>query len=333
MNIQDITRLFGKSATDPSVEAMFQSLNIKRRPELAHPIKSPYEAILRANALGMLFSFTERNYWEGLLPASHGKSDTLIFTNVAVTAGVPNIMRRYTGSELPFGLQWDDDRAMARQRLVAAGWGNQLHAYKRDAWWLPDYHIRLTYQPGNIYQPEEPGIFDISLGIPMPPSADSFPPRRYPTPEQVCNLFGSSPANHAFQDVFRDFDPFALMAESEFEVVERKHEYGFSLYFDKVRRAPDGLPSFAGINMCRDRMGTCAPWRGSLPFGLKFDDTPSILEECLNRKANHWNDSKTFGVARWFLPELLVWINFDNIDNFIESIRLLRAGYRDDLRD
>lgn len=40
-----------------------------------------------------------------------------------------------------------------------------------------------------------------------------------------------------------------------------------------------------------------------------------------------------FGVARWFLPKLLVWINFDSMDNFIESIRILRAGYRDDLRD
>ncbi|EST16548.1 hypothetical protein EDP1_2638 [Pseudomonas putida S610] len=311
---------------------MFFSLGVQRRPALDRPVKCPYEAILRANALGMLFSFTERNYWEGLPISSHGKSDTLIFTNVAVTAGIPNVLRRYTGSELPFGLQWDDDRATARARMAAAGWEGQLHAYKRDAWWLPDYNIRLTYQPGNIYQPEEPGIFDISLGIPMPTSAAPFPPRRYPTAKQLCTLFGSSPANPAFQQLFRDFNPIKLLEDSALEVVERKHEYGFSLYFDKVRRAPDGYPSFAGINMCRDRMGTSTPWRGSLPFELQFDDSPSCLEARLGQKADHWDDSNTFGVARWFLPEVMVWVNFDNIDNFLESIRLLRKGYRNDLR-
>ncbi len=170
--------------------------------ELARPAKSPYEAILRVNAQGMLFSFSERNYWEGLQVTSHGKSDTLIFTNVAVTAGIPDVMRRYVGSELPFGLQWEDDRVKAREKLAAAGWSNRLHAYKRDAWWLPDYHIRLTYQPGSIDQPEEPGIFDISLGIPMPASAEPFPPRYYPMPDQVYDLFGESPASPTFQSLF-----------------------------------------------------------------------------------------------------------------------------------
>ncbi|HFT8628363.1 TPA: hypothetical protein ACGSTE_005910 [Pseudomonas aeruginosa] len=333
MDIEEITKLFGRSAADPAVEAMFQSLGIKRRPELARPAKSPYEAILRVNAQGMLFSFSERNYWEGLQVTSHGKSDTLIFTNVAVTAGIPDVMRRYVGSELPFGLQWEDDRVKAREKLAAAGWSNRLHAYKRDAWWLPDYHIRLTYQPGSIDQPEEPGIFDISLGIPMPASAEPFPPRYYPMPDQVYDLFGESPASPTFQSLFRDFDPIRLMTEAELEIVDRKHEYGFALYFDKTRRTPDGRPSFAGINMCRDRLGTSTAWRGPLPFGLGFDDSPSAFEKHLGQKANHWDDNKTFGVARWFFPNLLIWINFDNLDNCIESVRILRAGYRDDLRD
>lgn len=333
MRIQDITKLFGKPSTDPAIEVMFQSLNIKRRPKLSLPAKSPYEAVLRVNAQGMLFSFSERNYWEGLQITSHGKSGALIFTNIAVTAGIPNVMRRYLGSDLPFDLQWEDDRAKARKKLEVVGWGEQLHAYKRDAWWLPDYHIRLTYQPGNIYLPEELGIFDISLGIPMPASAEPFPPHHYPTPEQIFSLFGESPASAAFQHLFRDFDPITLITDSESEIVERKHEYGFSLYFDNRCRASDGHPSFAGINMCRDRMGSSRPWRGPLPFGLNFDDTPSVLEARLGKTADHWDDRNTFGVARWFFPKLLVWINFDSMDNFIESIRILRAGYRDDLRD
>ena len=333
MKIQDIVKLFGKSSSDPAIEEMFQSLEVKRRPELARPVKSPYEAILKIKARGMLLSFSERNYWEGFQVRSYGRSNTLILTNVAITAGIPGVMRRFPDSELPFDLRWNDDRLSARGKLAAAGWDHHLHAYKRDAWWLPDYHIRLTYQPGDINQQEEHGIFDISLGIPMPASKTPVPPRRYPTPDQVYALFGSSPAAAAFQAAFQDFEPTNLVLEAEQEIVERKHEYGFALYFDKARPAADGRPSFSGINMCRDRLGRSTAWRGTLPFDINFDESPSKLEERIGKNANYWHDSKTSGVCQWLLPKLSVLINFDNLDNCIESIRILRTGYRSDLLD
>ena len=74
MNIHDITSLFGKTSADPAVESMFQMLGINRRPALARPAKSPYEAVLRVSSQGMLFSFSERNYLEGREPATHGLS-------------------------------------------------------------------------------------------------------------------------------------------------------------------------------------------------------------------------------------------------------------------
>ncbi|MFJ4112029.1 MULTISPECIES: hypothetical protein [Pseudomonas] len=165
----------------------------------------------------------------------------------------------------------------------------------------------------------------------MPPSTEPYPPYEYPSVDQIYELFGQSPATSDFQYIFRDFDPATLMNESELEIVERKNHYGFSLYFDKSKRASDGRPTFAGINMCRDRLGTSTAWRGPLPFGLNFDDNPCILEERLGQKADHWSDNIVFGDARWFFRNFLIWINFDNMDNCIESIRILRAGYRDDL--
>ncbi|MHA8019284.1 hypothetical protein ACX94F_04375 [Stenotrophomonas hibiscicola] len=125
VHIQAVTALFGRNATDPAVTTVLQSLGVRRRPELAHPAKSPYEAILRVSGQGMLFSFSERNYWNGRSVASHGKSGELIFTNVAVTAGIPDVMRRYEG-DLPFGLQWEDDRTTARERLATGGLRRQL---------------------------------------------------------------------------------------------------------------------------------------------------------------------------------------------------------------
>lgn len=322
VHIQAITALFGRSATDPAITAMLQSLGVRRRPELARPAKSPYEAIVRVSSQGMLFSFSERNYWNGRSATSHGRSGELIFTNVAVTAGIPDVMRRYEG-ELPFRLQWDDDRTAARKRLVMAGFGDRLHAGKRDAWWLPEYRIRLTYQPGCIERAGVPGIFDISLGIPMRPLARAPATPEYPSAEQVLAVLGRSTDDADFQAVFRELGLASLVAGSSREVVDRADEHGFILYFDSKQGTPGGHPVCTGISFVRDRLGNSRAWAGSLPFGLQFDDPPSILEVRIGQRASRWHDGGTFGSASWMLPGLQVNVNFDSLDNCLESVRVI----------
>ncbi|AWH38225.1 hypothetical protein C1929_16375 [Stenotrophomonas sp. ZAC14D1_NAIMI4_6] len=327
VHIQAITGLFGRSATDPAVTAMLQSLGVRRRPELARPAKSPYEAILRVSGQGMLFSFSERNYWNGRSVTSHGRSGQLIFTNVAVTAGIPDVMRRYEG-ELPFGLQWEDDRTAARKRFVVAGFGDRLHAGKRDAWWLPEYRIRLTYQPECIKQAGACGIFDISLGIPMRPLARAPATPEYPSAEQVLAVLGRSTNDPDFQVVFRGLGLASLMAEASSEVVDRADEHGFILYFDSRQGVPGGQPVCTGISFVRDQLGNSRAWAGPLPFGLQFDDSPSILEERMGQRASRWRDEGTFGSASWSLPGLQVSVNFDSLDNCLESVRVIAEGHR-----
>lgn len=327
MDLQAIMALFGKSAANPAVTTMLQSLGVKRSPELARPARSPYEAVLRASDLGMLFSFSDRNYWNGRSVASHGKSRVLVFTNVAVTSGIPDVMRRYQGV-LPFGLQWEDDRTTARAKLAAAGWGDRLHAGRRDAWWLPDYRIRLTYQPARIQRAAEPGIFDVSVGIPMPSLARASTMQEYPSAEQVLAVLGKSTGDADFQAVFRGFGLASLMAEASSEVVDRADEHGFILYFDSRRGVPGSHPVCIGISFVRDRLGNSRAWAGPLPFGLQFDDPPSILEERMGQRASRWRDEGTFGSASWSLPGLHVSVNFDSLDNCLESVRVVAEGHR-----
>jgi hypothetical protein len=199
----------------------------------------------------MLFSFSERNYWNERSPASHGKSGVLVFTNVAVTSGIPDVMRRFEGV-LSFGLQWEDDRTTARAKLAGAGWGNRLHAGWRDAWWLPDHRIRLTYPLECIEGAGETGIFDISVGIPMPSLVHAPAARDYPSAERVLNVLGRSIENSEFQAVFRGLGLGSLMAEAGKEIVDRADEHGFILYFDNIRCVPGGHPVCAGISFIRD---------------------------------------------------------------------------------
>lgn len=331
LSIQDYTKLFGRPATDPDVEAMFRDLGVRRRPALSSPPKSPYEAVLRISGQGILLAFTDRYYRENKPRRLHGTSGDLIFDNIAVTAGIPDVMRRYAG-QMPFGLSWDDTRDQARSKMSAHGHGDLLHAYKRDAWWLPDYRVRVTYQPGDMKAPEQPGIFDISMGIGLPPSPPVMGKQRYyPSPDELRALFGQSATSEMFRNAFRSFDPDDLIDSVPREAIDRKRKYGFELYFAPDRRAPDGSHAFVGIDMTRDRLGDSAPWRGQLPYGLSFEDSPAILESRLGRPATQWEDLHTWGYGRWFLKEELVWVQFDNLNNRLESVSLLAPGYRDDL--
>lgn len=329
--IQRYAEHLGSLATDDGVEAMLRQLEVRRRPTLDDPPRSPYEAVLQIKSRGLLLSFTERNYWENLPENLHGKSDELVFTNIAATSGIPGSVKCYEG-EMPFGLDWGDTRAQARAKLAALGHDAVLHAYKRDAWWLADYRLRVTYQPGDLGQAEQTGLYDISLGITMPPSDAPFVAVAYPEPEQIRDLFGRSAGSAEFRRAFRDFDPDGLVAAVEHEAVNRKREFGFELYFDLRRRADDGTPAFVGLDMVRDRLGDSRPWAGRLPFGLEFDDSPAALQDKIGRRADQWQENHTWGVARWYSPEQLLWINFDTLDNRLESVSLLAPGYRDDLR-
>jgi hypothetical protein len=331
VDIASYTKLFGKRSTDPTVEAMFVELGVKRRPALTDPPRSPYEANLKISAQGILLSFTERNYWDNLPPRLHGKSTELIFRNIAITSGIPGDMRAYDGV-MPFGLDWTDSRSQVRAKMAALGHDDRLHAYKRDAWWLPDYRVRVTYRPGDMNRTEQPGLFDISLGLPLPASSVPPAPLAYPRPEEIVALFGQSIHSPAFRHAFRDFDPDDLAESLEDEAINRKREFGFELYFDPKRPASDGTAGFAGLDMTRDRLGDSQLWRGALPFTLNFDDTPAVLAQKVGHQPQQWKESHTWGVGRWYLPDLLVWINFDNLDNCLESVSLLAPGYRDDLR-
>lgn len=116
------------------------------------------------------------------------------------------------------------------------------------------------------------------------------------------------------------------------EAVNRKREHGFELYFDPRRPAPDGTPGFVGIDMTRDRLGDSAPWLGLLPFGLHFDDTPAVLTQKIGQPPNQREESHTWGVGRWHLPDMLLRINFDTLDNGLESVSMLASGFRSDVR-
>ncbi|MFM9924883.1 hypothetical protein VLK31_17960 [Variovorax sp. H27-G14] len=323
MSLFSFLSLLGADAADARLVALLEEHGVRRRPEKPAPFKSPYEVLFRLSKHGICLSFQDLAYVENRPPRQWGNS-TLQLRAVTVTAGVQARYLPYTG-EMPYGIAWADTRQQVRERM--AQHHDKLHAYLRDCWWFGERYMSLTYQPGELTQPERPGVFDLTFGLFEPPSA-LVQQASYPGFQTLVALFGKSMGAPEFQQAFASFDVENWRAESEDGHLDRRRAFGFELYFDPARPAEDGTPSFAGANLTRERLGPSREWKGTLPFGLHFDDTPPVLRHKVPAPPLAWDDGMVvWNFAKWALPQMDVRVNCDTVRNRIECIALLAPGY------
>jgi hypothetical protein len=319
--------LLGADAADAQLVALLDGLGIRRRPEKPVPFQSPYEVLFRSSRHGLCLSFQDAAYVANRPPRQWGQG-ALQLRAATVTAGVEGQYLPYTG-EMPYGIAWSDTREQVRARM--APHTDKLHAGARDCWWFGERYMSVTYQPGDIAQPERPGVFDLTFGLFYPP-AEPLQAANYPDAQTLVALFGKSMNAPEFQQAFASFDVENWRAESEDGHLDRRRAFGFELYFDPARLAEDGTPSFAGANLTRERLGPSREWKGALPFGLGFDDTPATLRRKVPAPPLAWDDSMVvWGFAQWAFAQVEVRVNHDTVLNRIECIALLAPGYR--LRD
>jgi hypothetical protein len=315
--------LLGADAADERLVALLGELGVRRRPEKPVPFNSPYELLFRLSKHGICLSFQDLAYVENRPPRQWGNG-TLQLRAVTVTAGVEGQYLPYTG-EMPYGIAWSDTRQQVRERM--AQHHGKLHAYLRDCWWFGERHMSLTYQPGELTQPERPGVFDLSFGLFYPPT-ELVQPASYPDSQALVALFGKSMNSPEFQQAFASFDTENWRAESEDGHLDRRRAFGFELYFDPARPAADGTPAFAGANLTRARLGPSREWKGTLPFGLHFDDTPAVLRQKIPAPPLLWDDGMAvWNFAKWAFPQMDVRVNCDTVRNCVECIALLAPGY------
>src|SRR5690606_3911527 len=130
-------------------------------------------------------------------------------------------------------------------------------------------------------------------------------------------LFGKSVRDQDFESAFADFNPQDIAKRSQEDTaVDLQLQYGFQLYFDQDKPAQDGTPSFAGITFYRDRYGPSTQWLGQLPYGIRYIDTPEqVLKKVPSPPDLYEDTTALWGVMKWYLPQYLLWVNFDNLIN------------------
>jgi hypothetical protein len=143
-------------------------------------------------------------------------------------------------------------------------------------WRLPQCTVTVSYRH------EEPGIEWIYCQLPESPWPPSLEDVELPTPEQFARLFGLRWSSVALRDALRQFHSkadstrCAKKASSTFVASTAS-----SCTLRKARQIGGGdgpfadSPAFAAVTYYAARELDSRQWRGTLPFGLDFSDTPA----------------------------------------------------------
>ncbi len=327
LNADHLVALLGREATHEAIEGFFIQHAVRRRPVLDRPAKSPYDVTFHMRQLGITFIFQEYNYIHNHAIRSHGKSKKLLLTGILLSSGIENVIRPFSGT-LPFGLEWHDDRVSVRKKMNS--FEARLRVHKRDCWWFDDYRMTVSYQPGDINEPQTTGVFEVLFSSYLPPTEKRHQHLHHPSIRTLQSLFGKSVRDREFAAAFADLNYEDIVRWSkEDTAVDLQLQYGFQVYFDQDKPAEDGTPSFGGITFYRDRYGPSAEWLGELPYDIQYNDTPEQVLKKVPAVADLYEDTTAlWGVIKWYLPQYLLWVNFDNLVNYVETVSILAPGYR-----
>ena len=322
----EFSALLNCRSEDAALGQLLDSVGVQRRPMKPTFFKSPFAVPFHVSKLGLLLYFEDSNWVEGRRPRTWGDGE-LLLRSVAVTSGVPKQAERFPG-RLPAEISWEDNRERVRAKMAAQGEiGGVLHEGWRDCWWQGEQFLSVFYQPGEIGAADTHGVYEITQGLFDPPSqpAHGLLPEQYPKPQEIIDLFGQSGKSLGFRHVFSAFDPETWDWDSHMDM---SLAYGFELYFDPSRPATDGTPAFVGINLKRDRLGPSTAWLGKLPLDLKWNDSINEVLRRMGRRPEKWDlSSAVWGWAKWFQSDHLLWVNFDTMCNYLESIAIMDLEY------
>ncbi len=307
---------------DPTIVELLNALNTPNRPQLSD---DPAEeggfcdwVLVRRKGVELGFADSA---WFNAEPRMRWGTGDLILTQVYFYTAFDDV-QTFEG-ELPFGLNWGDDREKARQKLSA--FESARHSGITDTW---DTDLcRITVQYKDDFKSLD-RIFCRVDPKPMPPEVDVEPPAL----ETLQHSFGLQPIDPAFRALWGP----AFQTKRQFPtMLDMTRTLGVELYFQKAKELdllyPDGkLPAglvFAAVRFLADRQDDAAGWKGALPEGLSFDDSPEELFQKIPTPPDARNDAELIGSARWHRPTYSLHVLYSHVDNRLLRVTLAAPGY------
>jgi hypothetical protein len=315
MDVSQIASLLDLASTSSAVQTQLVRFDIHQQPQVRinkedvdGPVVETQDWVGNGTA-GIEFGFEDEASWRGMDESERGRGP-MVLTQIYFYGDHADVAP-YRGI-LPFGLHLADDRNGVRAKLAALE--GTRRSYLRDTWEVPEFRMTVAYADGGSHI----DFILCALRPESPPPVDDDEMVEVPEITTIVGLLGRS-----WQDpVVREaLVPLGLDWHSRDtangRLVDFRITHGFEIGF--VASANGLGVSYAVFY--RDREFEAREWRGGLPFGLEFDDSPEALTDRVGRPPDNRNDTEFAGFASWQLQYNLR-VSYSTMDNYILQVRI-----------
>jgi hypothetical protein len=317
MEVETLTTLLGLRSTHSRMEDALQRFGVARRPELQTdpddadgPVVNSQDWVSNLS-VGIEFGFQEEGARMGLDQADRGIGP-MILTEVYFYGERPGT-RPYP-LPLLFGLSMGDNRTVVRAKMAPLE--RTRRSYVRDTWEHPVFRITVSYaEHGDridfvvcMLRTEVPELFEGGAAT-------------LPSISTMISLLGK-PIDDS--DLRRIFVPLGLnrqtFSTSTERIIDFRNTYGFKLGFRKPTVANENssnAPCLSEIECIRGGEFESRGWRGDLPFGIGFDDSPDTILAKVDRVPSSQVDQEFSGYAFWELNGYSLQVIYSTMENIV----------------
>lgn len=323
MDVNTLANLLGNHSTDPKVEDALQRFGVVRRPELGidpddadGPVVESQDWVSNLSA-GIEFGFQEEGAFRGMEPADF-EVGSMLLTEVYFYGERPGV-RPYP-QPLPFDLLLSDNRGTVRAKMASLE--GTRRSYVRDTWEHPAFRMTVSYADGGARI--DFLVCMLRTEPPEPFEGDKVP---LPSTATMIGLLGKNIDDIVFRQVF---DPLGLDRQTRIDytnqVIDFRQTYGLKLGLRKSPAANKVSTKALLLHeiecLCPGELGVSG-WRGDMPFGIRFDDSPETMLGKVNLAPAHQEDQDFYGQAFWGLPDYSLEVTYSTMENIVLRVRML----------
>ncbi len=319
LNAERLLSFLGASSDRLETESLWTQLNTLSRPELSEEEEDRYHDWVLVRRRGLELGFVDSEYAAASDRAQWGHGE-LILSQLYFYSGHSDI-QRFEGA-MPFGLQWDDTRAQARARLVQ--YESTRHSHLTDTWDVPGYRLTVVY---NDDSDSLQRIVCRRQPAPLEPSEAM----RLPALQDLVAALGESITAPSFERLWQNgfWSAEHVTAAREDDEIDLNAACGLTLSTSSDK----GLLPLRSVTFHRNRDQEGSGWRGELPAGLDFEDSPEDLFRKLGATPVQQSDSALTGHGVWHLADVTLHVLYSNVDNRLIRVKMLAPGTWRSVRD
>ena len=147
--------------------------------------------------------------------------------------------------------------------------------------------------------------------------------------ETVIGLFGKKADDPVLREIFVPLGLDRQARNGADQLADFRSTYGFELRLSKLAALTAEATGSASVLMLsqimcyRDREMGARGWRGDLPFGIVFDDSPETVEDNIRRPPDGRVDEEFTGFAVWHFDAYSMCVYYSTMENMVLRVRVM----------